>query len=799
MCRIDGIVGALLLAAGSALVLAGCSNRGDRIDQGLRRGHEHLLAADWDKAGVESRNALQIDPNHAKAHLLEARVAEGRREATLAFQSYVRAAGIDPLLVEAHVGLARLHLLAGDLAKAREAASRAAAANPSDVGVQTVQAALAAREGDTAAAAAQARSIIAAQPSPPVDASLLLAGLQLNAGRADEAMSTLESALVAHPRSLPLLQVAAQVAAAAASTPASSRRAASLFMRAVDVAPKDTRLWNAWADHHIRRTEFDDATRVLRAAVLAQRDDPSRVLRLADLLAQRQGVDAAAIELKRAIDERPRDMTLRFGLVDLYRSAQRAADAQRVLSEIVERADTTPAGLDARVQLAEHHLAAARRDEARTLVAEVLTVRPRHGGALVLRGRMHLREGDASAAIADLRAAARDQPARPELVGLLAQAHLIDGEPQLAQAVLADAVSTDPQNADLRLLLASLLVERGDRRAAHAEIDAALLHAPGAAPRLHAFRARIQLAAGELAAAEKSLVAFRDAAPAEPAAHLQLARLLNDRGKPEAALRALEVGCEALPRHALLWSTRLAQLVRLRRAADAQRAIEAFDPADALRQQLTGELALARGEVADARSAFERWALSEPGAPEAHLGLAKVLMAQGRIEPARDALQRGVAANPDSIALRLALADWWSQADRVDESIQVYEEILLRAPGDDTANNNLAYLLADAKGDRQSLLRALRLADRFTESNNPEHLDSLGWIHLRLGSAVKALPLLQRAHALRPQSPGIAAHLGQAMVATGDIERGRALIRRALGTGAQLANAVELRRIADGG
>jgi tetratricopeptide (TPR) repeat protein len=94
------------------------------------------------------------------------------------------------------------------------------------------------------------------------------------------------------------------------------------------------------------------------------------------------------------------------------------------------------------------------------------------------------------------------------------------------------------------------------------------------------------------------------------------------------------------------------------------------------------------------------------------------------------------------------------------------------------AYNALGYTLAE-KTDRldeaKSLIeKALKLAP-----DDPFILDSLGWVHYRLGQSEEALRHLQHAYTSRPD-PEIAAHLGEVLWKVGQHDEAQKIWRAAL-------------------
>ena len=778
------------------VVLSACSSKAGRIQSGLEKSAEFVRVADYDKASVEVRNVLQIDPKNAQAFFIAGQIAENKREIQRAFGSYMKAVELKPDHLEAKVGLARIYMMAGEIEKADTAIAEALALNSSHVGARTIKAALMARKGDVSGAIVQTKALIAEQKAVPVETSMLLAGLYASQANAGDALTVIESALKSNPKSLSLLQVAAQIAGDG-SAAEMQKKAQDYFRQTTEQAPKNIELWNAWALHHTRRNELDQAEAVLRASVRSQPDDSQRTLVLLDFLSSRKGHDLAEKEFLAAIAAKPKDAALRLGLANLYRADGRSADVRRVLREIISISKDTPSGLVARNQLAADRIANGKLAEARTLVAEVLTASPRDGAALVLRGRMLLDDGDARNAVIDLRAAAKDQPGSPEIAGLLAQAHRQAGEPQLAREVLVDAVKFKPDDADLRLLLAADMADAKDYAAASAEVEAALKAAPQNL-RAYDLKARIGLAQNDSPAAEKTFASLKTIFPANPAGYLKLGQLYADQKKYDAALKEYDAAAKVVPDAPGPMLSAIGILIAQRRYDEANariNALQAREPRNVLPYQLRGDMAVVRGDLVLAEQSYRKMIDFAPTVPAGYQSLARVMALRSNIGGSIAALEQGEKAIPADVSIPASRAEWLARAGRNDEAIALYESLLKRAPDNDAYANNLAYLLIEAKGDKASLERALALVERFKDSTNPGYLDSLGWTQYKLGQYGEASAALERAVQRSPNSALLQLHLGLALHKKGDIARAHQFLRKAVDSKSKLPNLDEARML----
>jgi tetratricopeptide (TPR) repeat protein len=624
-------VGPWAAGLAAALLLAGCAGKAERVQAGLRKAAQYIRDGQWDKARLETRNVLQVDPKNAAAYALSARIAEAAGDYPRAWLAWQQSAELAPDDLDTQLALARLLLLGGETDGAERGLARILARRGDHVGARTLQAAVAARRGHATEAIAALHAIVDPAKPPPVDATLLLASLLAQQGDPAGALRALDAALDATPDSLALLVAAAQVCEQRPGDATLAARALDFHRRATRVAPQDLALWRAWADFHLRRQEIARAEAVLRAATTADPriDTEAATLALLDFLAGQRGAAPAQAEARAAIAAHPDVASLRLRLAALYDEDGQRDLAERALRELAERDPTAPAALAAQDRLAQRAYADGRLDEALSWLARTLRTQPRDMQALRLRGRLLLARDQPAEAIVDLRTAVHDAPGSPELVGLLAQAHRANGEPQLARDALADAVRFQPDDPALRLLLAADMADAGDAPSARRELDAAIAQAPRDA-RAYAAKARLALARGDLDTAERTWVARLAAAPDDAATANDLAWLLAHKtGDPAALRRAL-------------------QLAQPLSASTEPRYLDTL-----------GWIQLRLGQTDASTATLERAARLGPDLPlvQLHLGLA--LHAAGHRERAVILLNKALASSaplPDADAARRLLA-----------------------------------------------------------------------------------------------------------------------------------------------
>ena len=121
---------------------------------------------------------------------------------------------------------------------------------------------------------------------------------------------------------------------------------------------------------------------------------------------------------------------------------------------------------------------------------------------------------------------------------------------------------------------------------------------------------------------------------------------------------------------------------------------------------------------------------------------------------------------------------------RFDEAEPLFLELLEKDPGDVASANYLGYAWAD-RGTH--LNEALELITRAVTADpeNAAYLDSLGWVHYRLGDLAQAEHWLRRAIAVGGTDGTVLSHLGEVLLRKGEVDEPGQLLRQALAAGCE--------------
>ncbi|MGJ7457207.1 tetratricopeptide repeat protein [Halomonas sp. RA08-2] len=335
------------------------------------------------------------------------------------------------------------------------------------------------------------------------------------------------------------------------------------------------------------------------------------------------------------------------------------------------------------------------------------------------------------------------------------------GDTVAAERRLERLGDSAPSLPALWLTRARLDQERGDHRGARDAARRGLAASPDDA-RFILLLAQSELRLGNIAAAEASTDALLEDHAGNEELRLALARLYLDEQATEAARRLL------LP---LVDAADTPPLAFLLLGATAEAEGEADNALLYYRQVapgpefLTARLRAAEMLIEDDRLLDARAFLRiERLRHEAHFAdlvtlEVELLEREGLAEEASALLDRELDRTPnDEPLLYLRAMRAWEAGDP-EAMERDLGRIIERDPDNAMALNALGYTLADMNsGERLDEAREMIERAHELDPGNPAILDSLGWVHYRLGDPERALPWLERAYGLMPDQE-IAAHL----------------------------------------
>lgn len=780
-----------LAIAVAAAMLAACSGAESRKASFVAQSEKHMAMHDWQKARIDLRNALQIDPKDQKLQFMAALVAERVGDYNEAAGRYQALIDHDKTDVAARAALARLYAGAGVPAEAIRLAEAGLALAPTEPKFLTARGVGRAMSGDTIGALQDAEAAISQLPTD-ADTAVLIASLYQRKGRSAESLAVLARASAASPDNVELRVVYARALTGANRAGDAEKE----LLAVVKLEPREIKHRYRLAEFYVLQHNVDAAEKALRDAVAADPEEVDAKLALANFIASQRTFEGGEKSLRDLVATDPGNLTLQLGLGQFYEAHQRVAPAEEIYRKVVATGGTNTQALAARNRLAALALAANRNSDASALIGEVLASNPRDNDALTMRANIALSRGDTTSAIADLRAVLRDQPNAPVLMRALASAYLANHDVGLAEETLRSATRANPTDVQTRLALAEMLMKSGRGDEAQPVADQLLADLPGDVRAIEA-AFRIQVQKRDLVGARKSAGRILALRPDLPVGAFLTGLVDEAEGKLDAAREAFEHAGKLAPGFVEPISAAVRVDLTQRQADRALgRIAQALQsaPGSSTLLALKSETLLKLDRFTEAADVAAQATTKSPAWWVAYDDLAKAELGRGRLDVAIAVYQRGLEATQFAPPLAVELGSLLEQRGRVDEAGALYERWLERLPGSEIASNNLAMLLVSHQSkDPASLDRALQLAQRLEKSTQPPLLDTLGWVHYVRGEYPAAIDALQRAVAAAPAAPIFRAHLGLAQFKAGQRDAARENLKAALasdaGDSAELADA----------
>jgi tetratricopeptide (TPR) repeat protein len=502
-------------------------------------------------------------------------------------------------------------------------------------------------------------------------------------------------------------------------------------------------------------------------------EDALYALLVAEFAARRGAVDLALEQyMEQARSTRDPGVAAQAARIARYMNAERA-----VLEAALLWAELDPASPEARYNAATELSRAGRSQEAFQQMVELQRLTGKANFAAIAAGALEAPEAERRAMLATLESLQVNDITDARVASALLLQSLGDNEEALA--LTAGILEEDPQNFQAILIEAQIYQNLGDTRRAYARIEKALEQEPDNT-RLRLQYARL-LAKTDLARSEDQFGILVTANPEDGELRLSLALVYREakhypqmRTQLEALLAA---GQQPSAAHFYLGEDD----ERAGRTEDAIAHYLAVRPSPLFAMALTraGELLLsARGPQAmSAALAGLRTELPEQ-ALRILLLESELLVEHGDLDGAWALLSAALEQTPGETALLYARSMVSEKRRDVASLERDLREMLRLQPDSALALNALGYSLTNLTDRHQEALTLIRRALAL-QPDDPAILDSMGWVHYRLGDHATALGYLRDAYGRFPDHE-VAAHLGEVLWVSGQQAEAREIWQKGL-------------------
>lgn len=751
------------------MLMISCADVEENKGRYFEKGLQEFSAGEYEKARLNFKNILQIDPNDADARYYLGFTFEKMENYPKAVNNYREALNQNPSHADAAYRLGQIYILATDFVQAQNMIAILQAQPGRQAQTYTLQAAMSARQGDKAAAMLDARRALDSSPNYK-DAVVLLSAIYLSQENADEAVKLLSSALQAEPQDQDFNSLLAQAYIAL-----DQYAEAEQVMRAlVKSNPEVYRHRVNLVALLVERARDDDAIAVLEQAISEQLEVEESRKAILRILTQGQRFEQAISRVLEWQKTDPREAYLIFAQAELLEHFGRTREAMDIYSRMADWEYDTANRLKAKRIIAGKHIEKGEFDEAWPLLEEVLTENPSDVLALQQRGVLYLSRSDYRAAIADFRSILSVENNNVVVLQLLARAHLDNGEPKLAKQQLEKAVELKPRDLDLRVELAKIQASLGEVEQATTMLESSISQS---APHLNSAEllARLYLGRNELDKADLIVSRLDDNYGDNTVVAYLHGLIAQRRSKLDLAIDYFRSAVEKSPRAI----EPLGELVKTYHAAGrSQEAIDYLntlydkDPDNLMLPKLLGDIYYQNGDSELALVWYRKAIAINPRVAILYRQAALIEAVSGNTEAAVKLFEQGYQ-NSANVDLLMDLGNFYLKQNNVEQALVSFERVLEQQQDSMQARSAVAKILVDHKPTEKNVSRARQLVKGFGKSSNPMYVDIEGWVELVSGDQRAAVTLFEKAVSLQPEFPLFRYHLGKAYYELGNFASAR--------------------------
>lgn len=765
-----------------AITLISCGGAEERKAAYLEKARVSMEAGDLDKARIELKNVLQIDPKDAEARYELGKVFEKQNNFQKAFGNYLAAEELNPDLLPNQAKLGRMYLLmANQSEKVNEKIEYILSREPENADGLLLKAAQFVKNEKKAEAVKVLEQNLQKHPVH-IDSLTLITSLYAADDRMADAKDLLEKALQSSPDNEQLNKLYGFVLVKNKDYAS----AEEIYKKFLERNPDSIASYNNLAAFYNTAGEPEKAEETLRSSIANDQDDVERQIALVRYISSHKGRDAAIEELKSLIEKNKGMGKLRIGLAELLFLNGDKDQAIDVYNDAVKDFSDEETGIDARNALASIYINERDYTSANDVVNEAIKVSPNDPKVNFLKAKLALRDRDLEQAIISLRIVTKETPDNVESFLLLANVYKLEGNTEQEKRTLNTAYDQNRTNSDGLLQLAKFHLSK-DIAQAEKIIDDynSIKHDDYEGLSIKAVILNQKKEFSEAnQIAEKLLTEFPD----KPNGYLQTIPYLNSVKNKAGAIATLEkgyIGTEDNRKILILLSAlqtadKQYEIVEKRLNAEIK-----ANPDDSQLRVMLSKVYSTQNKLTHAEKTLEEAITISPASEESYLLLSQIYLSSEKTDEAKSILIKGEENVTASLKIPFRLAELYEQENNYEGAINVYRQLNKTNPENLIIANNLASMLTDYGNNKEDLDMALKLSRELEKNDQPVFLDTVGWANYKNGDYDKAIEYLSKATKKAADVNIFNYHLGMAYKMAGDKVNAKTYLEKSLDNSGQ--------------
>ena len=319
------------------------------------------------------------------------------------------------------------------------------------------------------------------------------------------------------------------------------------------------------------------------------------------------------------------------------------------------------------------------------------------------------------------------------------------------------AIQAQPQVPEPHLILAQAEMFQGHLAEAAAELDGLLKTQSGVAACMSRGRASLRYGAGRGAMAE-----FSGLQPSRRTWRRSRNRHSHGRQNPQAALAVLQPQVAKNPKNAKLQMIASQVYLQLHDSDGVEKSLLAVIDAD-------------------------------PASLPGYTLLVNYYATNGKVADGERLVGRGLQQQPKSVPLQTMAGMLAQMQGKTADAQKRYEQALAIDGNAAVAANNLAWIYAENGGNLDVALKLAQTAKQHIPKEAAIS-DTLGWIYYKKDLPSFAVSMFEDSVKQEPDNPTFQYHLGLAYLKTGDMDKARTALQKAVKTGGTSSDGRDARK-----
>lgn len=766
-----------LLSIALITTLVACGGAEERKAVYMEKAKASIEAGDLDKARIELKNVLQIDPKDGEAYYQLGSVFEQQKDYRKAYGYYLKAEELAPELWENHARLGRIYLLLmNDTAKAQEKVDLILANDPGSPDGLLLKAAILLKDNDTKQAIDIVKDVLTKNPNH-IESIAFLVSLYGKENKLKEAINLLDASLKDNENNETLNNLLAVVLLSNKEY----ERAEVIYKNFLERNPDNKKSYNNLAAFYNKSGNKVKAEETLRASVENDENDVERQLTLVRYIKITKSNSAAIDELNNLIARQKGIGKLRIALIELYLIENDKKSAIEICKQAITDFPEDETGIDAHIALASIYISDKDYDKARDVIEAAILISSNNPEVNFIRAKLALNDKDMEKAIISLRIVIKEKPENVDAYLLLANVYKFQKNNEQVTSTLNTAYDNNKTNADSLLKLAQYQLARDIDKASKIIDDFNNIRENDYAGL--SIKAAILNQEKNYTEAFKIAEKLMELYPEKPNGYLQEIPYLAQQGDKKKAIALLEKGYLNVKdnRKLLLMLTTLqTQEKKFDIVIERIKAEISVAPDDVELKVLLAKVFISDNKTSQAEELLNEAIGINAGLEQPYLLLSQVFQRNKDSKAVKSILVRGATNVPASINIPLKLASLYELDGDFNSAIDIFYKLNQLNPDNLVVVNNLAALLSDHGVGDAGLEMAKSLVKKLEGSNEPAFLDTIGWVSYKLGDAEKAIENLKKVVEQMPNVNVFNYHLGMAYKLSGDKAQAKIYLEKSL-------------------